>query len=44
MVAKHKGIKIKFRKNTVAEPLFRLHFEEQEGVLVKEAIRQPCDL
>lgn len=42
MVVKHKGIK--FRKNTMEGPIFRLHFEEKEGVLVKEAMRQPCDL
>lgn len=44
MVAKHKGIKIKFRKNTMREPIFRLHFEEQEGMLAEEAMRKPCDL
>lgn len=44
MLVQPKGIKIRFRENTMEEPIFRLDFKEKEGMLVKEATRQHCDL
>lgn len=39
-----KGIKTRFKENPLEEPIFRLNFEEQVGLLVKEAVRQRYNL
>lgn len=44
MLGEQKGIKIRFRENPLEEAIFRLNFDEQAGLLVKEAMRQHCNL
>ena len=44
MLGEHKGIKIRIRENPLEEPIFRLNFKEQVGLLVKEAKGQHCNL